>query len=81
MYRCVRYGGGVQVTVEYRNEGGRMIPLRVHTIVISTQHSPDVTNEVIRADLRSHVINHVVPAGACQQLAQLWLWLWLLHCC
>jgi len=58
----VRPVGKTQVTVEYRNEGGRMIPLRVHTIVISTQHSPDVTNDKIRADLKEHVINHVVPA-------------------
>jgi len=58
----VRPDGKTQVTVEYRNEGGRTIPQRVHTIVISTQHSPDVTNEKIRADLREHVINHVVPA-------------------
>jgi len=58
----VRPDGKTQVTVEYRNEGGRMIPLRVHTIVISTQHSPDVTNDKIRADLKEHVINHVVPA-------------------
>jgi S-adenosylmethionine synthetase len=58
----VRPDGKTQVTVEYRNEGGRMIPLRVHTIVISTQHSPDVSNDKIRADLREHVINHVVPA-------------------
>lgn len=50
------------MTVEYRNDGGRMVPLRVHTIVISTQHAPDVTNDKIRADLREHVINFVVPA-------------------
>jgi len=58
----VRPDGKTQVTVEYRNEGGRMVPLRVHTIVISTQHSPDVTNDKIRADLKEHVIAHVVPA-------------------
>lgn len=33
-----------------------MVPVRVHTIVISTQHAPDVTNEVIRAALKEHVI-------------------------
>ena len=59
---CVCVCAHCQVTVEYRNEGGRMVPLRVHTIVISTQHNPDVTNEKIRADLREHVINTVVPA-------------------
>jgi S-adenosylmethionine synthetase len=39
-----------------------MIPIRVHTIVISTQHSEDVTNEQIRAQLMEHVIKVVVPA-------------------
>jgi len=51
-----------QVTVEYQKEGGNVIPLRVHTIVISTQHSPNVTNEVIRAGLVEHVIKPVIPA-------------------
>jgi S-adenosylmethionine synthetase len=51
-----------QVTVEYRNENGTMIPLRVHTVVISVQHSEDVTNEKLRADLMEHVIKPSIPA-------------------
>lgn len=39
-----------------------MIPVRVHTVLISTQHSPDVTNEKIKADLLEHVIKPIVPA-------------------
>lgn len=58
----LRPDGKTQVTVEYRKEGGRVIPIRVHTIVISTQHDPDVTNEEIRASLKEHVIKPVVPA-------------------
>lgn len=58
----VRPDGKTQVTCEYKNEGGRMIPIRVHTIVISTQHSDDVTNEKIRSDLMEYVIKPVVPA-------------------
>jgi S-adenosylmethionine synthetase len=58
----LRPDGKTQVTVEYKNVGGRMVPQRVHTIVISTQHSPDVTNEKIQEDLKEHVINPVVPA-------------------
>lgn len=51
-----------QVTVEYKREAdGSISPIRVHTILISTQHSPDVTNEKIRADLLEHVIKPVVP--------------------
>lgn len=58
----LRPDGKTQVTVEYIEENGAMIPQRVHTIVISTQHSPDVSNDEIRAQLREHVINAVVPA-------------------
>jgi len=51
-----------QVTVEYRKNGGFLTPLRVHTIVISTQHDENVTNEKIRSDLKDIVIKSVVPA-------------------
>jgi S-adenosylmethionine synthetase len=51
-----------QVTVEYKREGGNVIPLRVHTVVISTQHSEDVTNEQIHKDLIAHVIKPAIPA-------------------
>jgi len=52
----------LQVVVEYRKENGRMIPLRVHTIVISTQHEEGVSLQQIRDDLKKHVIDVVVPA-------------------
>lgn len=54
----LRPDGKTQVTVEY-DENDQ--PLRVDTIVISTQHHPDVTNEQIEADLIKHVIEAVVP--------------------
>jgi S-adenosylmethionine synthetase len=57
----LRPDGKTQVTVEYRKEGGAVIPVRVHTILISTQHSPDVTNETIHKELMEHVIKPVVP--------------------
>jgi S-adenosylmethionine synthetase len=58
----VRPDGKTQVVVSYKNEGGAMVPLRVHTIVISTQHDEGVTQEKIAADLKEHVIDVVVPA-------------------
>lgn len=58
----VRPDGKTQVTCEYRLEDGRPVPVRVHTIVISTQHSEDITNEEIRKQLLEHVIKPVVPA-------------------
>lgn len=58
----LRPDGKTQVTVEYVNEGGAMVPQRVHTILISTQHSPDVTNEFISTELMEKVIKPVVPS-------------------
>jgi len=53
-----------QVTIEYSKEAsGKLKPLRVHTIVISTQHSADVSNDEIRKGLMDHVIKAVVPAN------------------
>jgi S-adenosylmethionine synthetase len=46
-----------QVTIEYQ---GRK-PVRVHTVVISTQHDPSVTQKRIREDVIAHVINNVIP--------------------
>lgn len=51
-----------QVTIEYRDDHGRCVPVRVHTVVISTQHSEGVTLQQIQSDLKEHVINHVIPA-------------------
>ncbi|ETV71927.1 S-adenosylmethionine synthase 2 [Aphanomyces astaci] len=57
----VRPDGKTQVTIEYKQIDGRVIPQRVHTVVISTQHSPEVTNEQIHIDLMNHVILPVIP--------------------
>jgi S-adenosylmethionine synthetase len=51
-----------QVTAEYKLENGALIPIRVHTIVISTQHAPEVSNETIIAELKEKVIKAVIPA-------------------
>jgi len=58
--KWVRPDGKTQVVVEYRKEGGKLIPLRVHTIVISTQHDETVTNDQISEDLKSKVIKPIV---------------------
>lgn len=54
----LRPDGKTQVTVEY--EGDK--PVRVDTIVISTQHGPDVSREQIEVDLKKYVINEIVPS-------------------
>jgi S-adenosylmethionine synthetase len=55
----LRPDGKSQVTVEY--EGGR--PKRVDTVVISTQHGEDVTNEKLREAIMENVIKPVIPAA------------------
>ncbi|KAI5574312.1 hypothetical protein POPTR_010G153500v4 [Populus trichocarpa] len=57
----LRPDGKTQVTVEYYNENGARVPVRVHTVLISTQHDETVTNDEIAADLKEHVIKPVVP--------------------
>jgi S-adenosylmethionine synthetase len=51
-----------QVTVEYKNIDGVPVPQRVHTIVISTQHSETVTLETIQKELIEKIIKVVIPA-------------------
>jgi len=53
--------GKTQVTIEYKNDNGAMVPLRVHTVLISTQHKEGVTNEKIAEDLMNEVIKKVIP--------------------
>ena len=55
----LRPDGKTQVTVEY-DENNK--PQRIDTIVISTQHNPEVTLEEIQRDIKEHVIGPVVPA-------------------
>ncbi|AWE08405.1 methionine adenosyltransferase [Lysinibacillus sp. 2017] len=55
----LRPDGKTQVTIEY---GENNVPLRVDTIVISTQHDEEATLEQIQADMKKYVIAEVVPA-------------------
>ncbi len=48
-----------QVTVEYEDHK----PIRVHTVVVSTQHAPDVKYETIKEDMIEKVVKQVVPAN------------------
>ncbi len=54
----LRPDGKTQVTVEY-DENGR--PVRLDAVVLSTQHSDDVTQEQIHADIKKHVFDVILP--------------------
>ena len=53
----LRPDGKSQVSIEYDNG----TPVRVDTVVVSTQHSSDVTNETLRDDIQEKIIDRVVP--------------------
>jgi S-adenosylmethionine synthetase len=55
----LRPDGKTQVTVEYDENNN---PVRIDTIVISTQHAEEITLEQIQEDLKKHVIEAVIPA-------------------
>jgi S-adenosylmethionine synthetase len=50
-----------QVTCEYEHDGGAVVPKRVHTVVVSVQHSDDITTEDLRAQVLKHIIHEVIP--------------------
>lgn len=56
--KYLRPDGKSQVTIEYRD--GK--PYRVDTVVISTQHHPDVDRETLERDIIEHVIEKVIPS-------------------
>lgn len=62
-----RPDGKTQVTVEYEldTRGGKqlMTPIRVECVLISVQHSDEVTNDQLRADLLTKVVRTVIPAN------------------
>lgn len=68
--KYLRPDGKTQVTVEYdENEK----PKRIDAIVISAQHSDDITSEQIRADLIKYVINEVIPINLLDEKTKIYI--------
>merc|ERR1711953_898409 len=59
--KWIRPDSKTQVTAEHRIVGGAIVPVRVHTVVISVQHADTISNEDMRAILKEKVVNHVIP--------------------
>ena len=55
----LRPDGKSQVSVEYVDNK----PTRIEAVVISTQHSPDVSTEDLRSEVKKHIIDAVIPAA------------------
>ncbi len=55
----LRPDGKSQVSVEYAGS----VPVRIEAVVISTQHSPEVSTEELRAEVKKHIIDAVIPSS------------------
>merc|ERR1711977_97237 len=51
-----------QVTIEYKHDNGAVVPVRVDTVVISAQHSEDISTEDLRKEILEKIIKKVIPA-------------------
>ena len=65
----LRPDGKTQVTIEYVDD----VPVRVDTVVISSQHSDSVTLEQIRADLIREVIEPIIPANLMDEQTKIYI--------
>jgi S-adenosylmethionine synthetase len=65
----LRPDGKSQVTVEYDGSN----PVRVDAVVVSSQHSPDVTSEKMRSDIIDMIINRAIPAEMMDQQTKVYV--------
>lgn len=55
--------GKTQVTVEYEKDGDKIKPVRIHTVLISTQHTEDITLDELCKEIKKNVIDPVLPSS------------------
>lgn len=69
---ALRPDGKAQVTIEYETkQDGSLQPVRVHAIVMSVQHGPDITTDRLRSEVIAHVIKPAIPANLLDDKTQL----------
>lgn len=61
VFKWARPDSKTQVTCEYVFDHGACIPQRVHTVVVSLQHSEDITLEKLRSEIMEKVVKEVIP--------------------
>ena len=59
----LRADSKTQVTIQYKKDGGAMVPVRVDTVVVSTQHAEEITTEHLRSEIMSKIVKAVIPAN------------------
>lgn len=50
-----------QITIEYMDNGGDIKPVRIHTVVVSTQHGPDITLKELQSEVLEKVVKPTLP--------------------
>lgn len=51
-----------QVTIEYKHDGGAVVPVKVHTVVVSAQHAETISTEQLRKEIKEKIVKQVIPA-------------------
>jgi S-adenosylmethionine synthetase len=50
-----------QVTIEFKEDSGRLFPVRINTVIVTMQHDQTVTLETLRRSIREYVLDVVLP--------------------
>lgn len=59
----LRADSKTQVTIQYKKDGGAMVPIRVDTVVVSTQHAEEISTEKLREEIMEKIVKAVIPAN------------------